>query len=82
MLKESKFGIVMTVTVTVVKEVRPRKFVKPSVIVYDVLFRRYCAGIVISLEIRSSELNLFKKFEIVISILAKDELPSVPDRIH
>ena len=52
MLNKGKFESVLTVTVTLARlgpEVRPRKFVKLSVIVYDALVR-YCADIVIGVE--------------------------------
>ena len=44
-----------TFTTTVAKEVRPRKFVKLSVIVYDALVR-FCANIVIGVVIWYCEL--------------------------
>ena len=50
MLKRGMFGSVLTVTVTVVEEVRPRKFITVSVIIYDDLVR-YFANIVKGVEI-------------------------------
>ena len=49
MLKRGMFGSVFTITVTVVKEVRWRKFVKLSVIVYNATVR-FCANIVIGVD--------------------------------
>ena len=49
MLNKGKFESVITVIVTVAKEVRPRKFVKLSVIVYDALVR-FCANTVMGVE--------------------------------
>ena len=46
MLSKGIFLSVLTVTVTVEKDVRRRKFVKLRVIVYDALVR-FCANIVI-----------------------------------
>ena len=50
MLSKGKFGSVLTVTVTVAKEVRPRKFVKLSVILYDAL-ARFCVKMLTGVEI-------------------------------
>ena len=50
MLSRGKFGSVLTVTVTVAEEVRPRKLVKVSVIVYDAL-ARFCAKMLTGVEI-------------------------------
>ena len=50
MLNRGKFESVLTVTVTVAKEVRLRKFVKLSVIAYDAGVRS-CAKMLIGVEI-------------------------------
>ena len=49
MLNKGIFGSVLTVTVTVAKDLSVRKFVKLSVIIYDALVR-FCANIVIGVE--------------------------------
>ena len=49
MLRRGMFESVLTVTVTVAKDFRLRKFVKLSVIVNDALVR-FCANIVIGVE--------------------------------
>ena len=49
MLNKGMFGSVLTVTVTVEEELRPRKFDRMSVIVYNPLVR-FCANIVIGVE--------------------------------
>ena len=79
MLNEGKFESVITVIVTVAKEVIPRKFLKLSVIIYDA-FVRFCANIVIGVETWYRELKLFRYVEmVVVSILAADERA---DTIH
>ena len=50
MLNKGKFLSVLTLTITAAEEVRPRKFFKVSVIVYDVGVR-YRAKMLIGVEI-------------------------------
>ena len=50
MLNKGKFLSVLTVTITAVKEDKPRKFFRMSVIVYDASVR-FCAKMLIGVEI-------------------------------
>ena len=59
MLKVGKFGSDVTATEALLDDVRPKKFVKPSVIVYDALVR-FCARMVMGLATWYAELKVLR----------------------